>query len=52
MSQYSSVDNAANVMELSREYAQKYESAKLYGKSKVCDGVVKLTWKGRDRLQI
>lgn len=52
MSQFSTIDRAINVLEMSREYEEKNEVGKLYGKSKACKGIVKLTWKGNKKLKI
>jgi hypothetical protein len=52
MGQFSTLENTSNILELNREYeGGKYPVAKLYGKSKVTKGIVRLTWK-QDKLRI
>ena len=52
MSQFSTIGSANNILELHREYEEKYEIGKLYGKSKACKGMVKLSWKKGNKLKI
>jgi hypothetical protein len=51
MSQFLSIERASHILDLTRDYEQKYQIGKLYGKSKACKGMVKLSWR-KDKLKI
>lgn len=52
MGQFSTIDRTSNVVQLTREYEERYEVGRMYGKSKACKGIVRLTWKHGGKLKI